>query len=249
MARILIGCECSGSVRDAFLAEGHDAWSCDLKADERGSNRHMQADVLDVIRNPLVYGHFDLLMIMHPPCTRLCNSGARWLTAPAGNPIADLTPEQQAAWPSMTDDEKLELTWTKLREGAKLFDECLNSYVPLVAVENPVMHKHAKALINFGDVKPFYVQPWHFAQSMDEDDPDFEKKRTGWWCKGLPKLERTGPLTDEQGKSARDSVHMARPGENRATERSRFFPGMARAVAQQWGPLADQVTVAQQVAA
>lgn len=227
--RVLIACECSGTVRDAFLALGHDAWSCDLKPDEKGSNRHMIASVLDVIAHPEVYGAFDLLSVMHPPCTRLCNSGVRWLDKPARNPIADLTPAQIAAWPRMSDEERLALTWSKLDEGAALFDACLNSYIPHVAVENPVMHKHAKARINFGGVAPFYVQPWHFG--TDEAGPDNEKKRTGFWCKGLPPLQRTGTL---DGSTARDSVHMASPGKNRATERSRFFPGMAAAIADQW---------------
>lgn len=80
------------------------------------------------------------------------------------------------------------------------------------------------------EVKPFYVQPWHFGTS--EDGPDNEKKRTGFWCRGLPKLRPTGTL---DGSTARDSVHKAPPGANRGTERSRFFPGMAAAMAAQWG--------------
>lgn len=64
--RVLIGCECSGNVRDAFLAAGHDAWSCDLKPCEKGSNRHIVADVLDVLKHPEIYGRFDLV-IPAPP--------------------------------------------------------------------------------------------------------------------------------------------------------------------------------------
>lgn len=214
MGKVLIACECSGTVRNAFLEEGHDAWSCDIKPDEKGSNRHFQADVLDVLTMPEIYGHWDLIIIAHPPCTRLCNSGARWLKVPP---------------PGRT----LEEMWAELDEGAALFDMCLNSGVTdRVAVENPVMHKHAKARINFGDVKPFYVQPWQFGD--DEDGPDNEKKRTGFWCRDLPPLQATGSL---DGSTARNSVHHASPGEQRATERSRFFPGMAKAMAQQWGKL------------
>ena len=77
MARVLIGCETSGIVRDAFLALGHDAWSCDLLPADRPSNRHIQADIRDVMRDD-----WDLMAVMHPPCTRLCNSGVRWLSAP-----------------------------------------------------------------------------------------------------------------------------------------------------------------------
>ena len=217
MGKVLIACECSGTVRDAFIAAGHDAWSCDIKPDERGSNRHFQADVLDVLTTPEIYGTWDLVIVAHPPCTRLCNSGARWLSvAPPGRTLEEM--------------------WRELDDGAALFDQILNCGVTdRIAVENPVMHKHAKARINFGDVKPFYVQPWQFA--ADENGPDNEKKRTGFWCRGLPKLEPTGSL---DGSTARNSVHAATPGENRATERSRFFPGMAQAMAEQWGNLLPQ---------
>ena len=214
--KVLVACECSGTVRSAFEQQGHDAWSCDIKPDENGSNRHMQADVRDVLAHPEVYGRFDLLAVMHPPCTRLCNSGVRWLkTPPPGRTLAEM--------------------WSDLDEGAALFDACLNSYVPMVAVENPVMHKYAKERINFNGVKPFYVQPWQFAD--DEDGPDNEKKRTGFWCRNLPKLEPTGSL---DGSTARNSVHFASPGEDRATERSRFFPGMAKAMADQWGSYGEK---------
>lgn len=205
--KVLIGCECSGTVRDAFLALGHDAWSCDLKPDERGSNRHIIGDVLDVMH----MDDWDLLAVMHPPCTRLCNSGVRWLkVAPPGRTLADM--------------------WNELDAGAALFDACLNCHIPRVAVENPVMHKYAKERINFGGVKPYFVQPWQFGH--DPDGPDNEKKRTGFWTRGLPKLEPTGTL---DGTTARNSVHFASPGTDRATERSRFFPGMAAAMAEQWG--------------
>jgi len=213
--RILIGCECSGTVRDAFIAQGHDAYSCDIKPDEKGSNRHIVADVLEVIdpANELIYGKFDMLCVMHPPCTRLCNSGVRWLKIPP---------------PGRT----LEDMWSELDTGAALFDACLNANIERVAVENPVLHKYAKERINFGETVPFYVQPWQFADS--EESADNEKKRTGFWCRNLPPLKPTGSL---DGTSARNSVHYASPGANRATERSRFFPGMAAAMADQWGAL------------
>ena len=215
--RVLIACECSGTVRDAFLAQGHDAFSCDIKPDEKGSNRHILADVLEVIApaNELIYGKWDMLAVMHPPCTRLCNSGVRWLKVPPpGRTLADM--------------------WEELDTGAALFDACLNASIERVAIENPVMHKYAKERINFGDTKPFYVQPWQFAES--EDSSDNEKKRTGFWTRNLPPLKPTGSL---DGSSARNSVHFASPGADRATERSRFFPGMAQAMASQWGAVAN----------
>jgi hypothetical protein len=72
--RVLIACEFSGIVRDAFAALGHDAWSCDLLPGERGG-QHYQCDVREV----LDLG-FDL-MVAHPPCTHLAVSGARWFAS------------------------------------------------------------------------------------------------------------------------------------------------------------------------
>lgn len=231
--RILIGCECSRTVAQAFEAEGHDVWTCDLKPSEVPTNKHFQADLFDVIdpANEFLYGKWDMLVVMHPPCTRLCNSGVRWYSEPPKKRQPGY-PEEYDKW---TREEKLEFMWLELDKGAEFFDRCLNAPIPLVAVENPIMHKYAKERINFNGVKPFYVQPWMFG--ADEDGPDNEKKRTGFWCRGLPKLEPTGTL---DGSTARNSVHHASPGEDRATERSRFFPGMARAMAQQWGPIGER---------
>lgn len=70
--RVLVACEYSGVVREAFRARGHDAWSCDLLPADDGSEFHIQGDVLDVLEDG-----WDL-MIAHPPCTHLAVSGARW---------------------------------------------------------------------------------------------------------------------------------------------------------------------------
>jgi len=69
--KVLVACEFSGIVRDAYAAKGHDAWSCDLLPCERGGN-HIQSDVLSILND-----EWDL-MIAHPPCTHLAVSGARW---------------------------------------------------------------------------------------------------------------------------------------------------------------------------
>lgn len=81
--RVLIACEFSGVVRDAFIAAGHDAVSCDLLPSE-APGPHIQGDVIDVLGDG-----WDML-IAHPPCTRLANSGVRWLH----NPPAGETPAQ-----------------------------------------------------------------------------------------------------------------------------------------------------------
>ena len=74
--RVLIACEFSGIVRDAFAAKGHDAWSCDLLPSEK-HGKHLQCDVREVISGHPFIGNWDL-MIAHPPCTYLAVSGARW---------------------------------------------------------------------------------------------------------------------------------------------------------------------------
>ena len=71
--RVLVACEFSGTVRDAFIARGHDAMSCDLLPTEK-PGPHYQGDVRDILCNG-----WDL-MIAHPPCTHLAVSGARWFT-------------------------------------------------------------------------------------------------------------------------------------------------------------------------
>ena len=196
--RVLIACEFSGTVRRAFTARGHDAWSCDLLPAEDGSNRHIVGDARDLLNDG-----WDLLMVAHPPCTRLCNSGVRWLTkAPPGRTLADM--------------------WDELETGAALFSAFWNAPIPRIAVENPVMHKHAKALIEGYAPPAQSVQPWQYGHG--------EVKRTCLWLRGLPVLTPTDVV---EGREAR--VHRMPPGPNRGKERSRFFSGIADAMADQWG--------------
>lgn len=209
--RVLVGCECSGIVRRAFAALGHDVWSVDLKPAEDRSNRHIVGDIRDYLNEG-----WDLLAVMHPPCTRLTNSGVRWLKEPPpGRTLAEM--------------------WDELHAGAELFSDCWNAPIPRKAIENPVMHKHAKALIR--NYRPFSqsVQPWQFGTAVD--GPDNVKKRTCLWLEGLPALVATGTL---DGSTARDEIHKAPPGPDRAERRSRFFPGLAAAMAEQWGGYATE---------
>jgi len=220
--KVLIGCEQSGVVRDAFNALGHDAWSCDLLPAETPSNKHIIGDVRDVMN----WQDWDILAVMHPPCTRLCNSGVRWLTEPPKNRKPGY-PEKYESWPR---EQRLAWLWADLEAGAALFSDCWNvAHIPHVAVENPVMHKHAKARIRNFRPHAQSFQPWQFG--TDEDGPDNEKKRTCLWLRNLPPLTPTGTL---DGTTARDSVHKASPGADRWRERSRFFPGVAAAMAAQW---------------
>lgn len=196
--RVLVACEFSGVVRRAFNAVGADAWSCDLLPAEDGSNRHYQCDVRDI----LDLG-WDLLMVAHPPCTRLCNSGVRWLhKPPAGRSLDDL--------------------WTELDEGAALFSDLWNAPIDRIAIENPVMHRHAKARIRNFEPAAQTIQPWQFGHG--------ETKASCLWLKNLPPL---APTDIVDGREQR--VFKMPPGPDRWKERSRTFTGIAAAMADQWG--------------
>lgn len=227
--RVLIGCECSGVVRRAFAALGHDVWSCDLKPAEDGSNRHFVGDVRD-------YLHMGWdLAVMHPPCTRLANSGVRWLTSPPGRLTSNYSRAEREAYEQMDEAERLAFMWRSLDAGAELFSDCWNAPIERIAVENPVMHRYAKERIIGFEPHSQSVQPWHFG--TDEAGPDNVKKRICLWLRGLPPLTRTGTL---DGSTARPEIHDASPGEDRAADRARFFPGIAAAMAAQWGGHAMQ---------
>lgn len=228
--KVLIGCEHTGMVRRAFAKLGHEAWSCDLLPAADGSNKH----IVDDVRNVLHWG-WDLLAVFHPPCTRLCLSGVRWLHEPPTKLEAEhYTLAEVAAYKTMTREQRLEFMWLKLDEGAALFSTLWNADIPRVCVENPQMHGHAmKRIENYR--KPQFVQPWWFG--------DAEFKKTGLHIRGLPPLQKTNVLTppkagtDEYKKWSR--VHRASKGPERWKERSKFFPGIADAMAQQWGGDAD----------
>jgi hypothetical protein len=209
MARVLVACEYSGRVRDAFTAAGHEAVSADLLPSESPNGKHYQGDARDLLGEP-----WDLL-IAHPPCTYLTNAGVRFLHEPE-------------------DDSgylKGPARWAAMREGAELFQAFLNAEVPRICVENPVMHKHARDGHDIGRATQF-VQPWQFG--------DMQCKRTGLWLRNLP------PLVDTQNVKAatmalpvaeRSAIHYASPGKGRGKLRSTTFPGLANAMAAQWGPL------------
>lgn len=125
--RVLVACEFSGRIRDAFLAAGHDAVSCDLLPTESPGPHHV-GDA-----TALLADGWDLL-IAHPPCTYLANSGVQYLHT---------RPER----------------WEQMREAAELFNAFLSAPVPHIAVENPTPHRYARELIG----RPSqYIQPHDF---------------------------------------------------------------------------------------
>jgi hypothetical protein len=121
--------------------------------------------------------------------------------------------------------------WAELDEGADLFSACWNAPVGRIALENPVMHKHAKARIANFEPASQTVQPWWFG------DPAF--KATGLYLKRLPLLVPTKKLTPPkpgtEEHKAWSAVHRASPGPDRWKDRSRTYPGIASAFADQWG--------------
>lgn len=180
--RVLVACEFSGVVRDAFLARGHDALSCDLLPSER-PGPHYQGDVRD-----LLGAGWDMLLAF-PPCTYLARSGARW-------------------WPQ------------RQREQAEALDfvrELMAAPIPRIGIENPV-GKISSAIRRPDQI----IQPWMFGHG--------ETKATCLWLHHLPPLL---PVCIAQGRAPR--VHYMAPGPNRWRERSRTYPGVAEAMAQQWG--------------
>lgn len=159
--KILIACEYSGRVRDAFIRAGHDAISCDLLPSDSDFGPHYQGDVFDIINDG-----FDM-MIAHPPCTRLANSGVRWLA-----------------------ERNL---WNEMREAAEFYLKLRNAPIKLKCIENPVMHKYAKELL--GNYPRQVVQPHWFGEKMFKATgyelyglP--ELRRTHW-------LDEPKPGTDE----------------------------------------------------
>lgn len=184
--RVLVACEFSATVRDAFRLHGHDAWSCDLLPTEGDPRWHYQCDLFS-----LSLSDWDL-MIAHPPCTHLAVSGSRW--------FKEKVVEQAAA-----------LDFVRALMALP---------IPRIAIENPI------SIISSKIRKPDQIiQPWQFGHG--------ETKATCLWLKNLPKLTPRGVVAGREAK-----VHMMPPGPDRWKNRSRTYPGIALAMAEQWGELA-----------
>jgi hypothetical protein len=208
--RVLVACEFSGVVRDAFIARGHDAMSVDLLPSER-PGPHYRGNILDFLETGADgwgWGSWDL-MIAHPPCTYLANSGVRWLYGGKGT----------------TRDPR---RWNEMLTAAEFFASLLTADIPRIAVENPIMHKWARAIIEEDAKHLTYerqtIQPWQYGHG--------EVKATQLWLKGLPPLTPTNIV---DGREAR--VHRMAPSPSRGLERSRTLQGIADAMAEQWGGL------------
>ncbi len=203
---VLVACESSGRVREAFKRRGHFAVSCDILPSEI-PGLHWMGDVSEIL---------DLgwdFMIAHPTCTRLANSGVRWLDKPP---------------PGKTKEQM----WEALAAGAAFYRKLRNAKIPKKVLENPVMHRYALELIQPGPRQ--VVQPWWFGE------PFF--KATGFeLIGGVPPLRATNKLVPPKKGTpehkAWSAVHRASPGPDRWKDRSRTYLGVAEAMAEQWGSL------------
>jgi hypothetical protein len=167
---------------------------------------HIQDDLLKVIGT----GRWDLA-IFHPPCTFLTYAGAKHLYEGGKK-----------------ENGRNEERWENMRLAALFFRELLNAPIGRIAVENPIMLAEARKIVGRGYDQ--MIQPWDFGRP--------ESKRTCLWLKGLPKLQETLNVREQAMRlppRLRDKVHYARPGPDRWKERSRTFPEIAEAFADQWG--------------
>jgi hypothetical protein len=159
--RVLIACEFSGTVREAFRRRGHDAWSCDLLETEQPSPYHVVGNVLDVLWGHPDGAQWDLL-IAHPPCQYLTNAGSRWLYDGGKGKVRN-----QQRWWSMI-------------AAADFMRSMQLAPVPRIAVENPIMHRYGRAVVG---APTQIIQPWMFGHG--------ETKATCLGLQNLPPLVPT----------------------------------------------------------
>jgi len=232
--KVLVACEESQRVCTAFREIGHEAYSCDIQEPSGGHPEwHIHGDVLPLINGNCTFttmdgvshkinGKWDLL-IVHPPCTYLTASSTRHLSLKC-------TPAEKV----------VERLW-KVAESAVFFMQFALADCERICVENPM--GFMSRLWRKPDQT---IHPYYFAETK-EDIENYQKKRTNLWLKGLDQLKRTNDLpppepygytrsgkavyfTDNHGKIKGLDCET-----NSAKARSKTFPGIARAMAEQWG--------------
>lgn len=191
--KVLIACERSGVVRDAFLGGGHDALSADTSPTEM-PGPHYHGDVRDLLSE-----RWDLI-IGFPPCTFLSRAG-----------LHHLYRRSQAG----IDLERL----SNMKEACSLFLAIWDAG-ERVAIENPVMHRFAQ--VQLGLVPDQFIEPWQFGSQ--------DRKKTGLFLKGLRPLVPTRITTGPYRRWV-DAIGPT----DRPRRRGLTYPGIARAMADQWG--------------
>lgn len=202
---IIIGCESSGIVRDAFIAKGHNAISCDLLPTE-SPGPHIEGDIWGILNRKWDLG------IFFTPCTYSCNSGIRWLTNKDGT----------------INSER----WGKMEYYAGMLRAALMSNIDEVACENPVPHRHAVKVI--GRKYDHTFQPYQFGEDASKRTCLWLKslphlQPTSYFP---PKIINGRKIWGNQTPSGQNKLG---PGPERAKLRSRTYQGVAEAMADQWG--------------
>ncbi len=200
--KVLIACEHSGIVREAFRKLGHDAWSCDILPARDRSPYHHHGYIQDVVMDSIDF------LIAHPPCDYLAVSGNRWFS------------DKAVARPGV-------LTGQDRREAQKQSVEFVKmlwaSPVSRIAIENPIGR-----LSTLWRKPSQTIQPWQF---WSGEEGKGEVKATCLWLKGLSLLQPTTPA--ETGRHP--ACWLEPPGKDRKMKRSITYPGIAAAMAEQWG--------------
>ena len=218
--RVLVACEESQAICKAFRDEGHEAFSCDILPCSGGHPEwHLQGDVFDFVDRD-----WDL-MIAHPPCTYLAVSGAKWYYHPDDKELPFIKRRPHPRFPDRRKHQQ---------EALDFVQKLMDVDILRIAVENPI------SVISSKIRKPNQIiQPWMFG--------DEAMKSTCLWTKNLPKLEATKIVGKGEmviygsGKRMQkwyvDALTNAKTPEERRTMRSKTFPGIAKAIATQWGIL------------
>lgn len=212
LSRVLVACEYSGTVRDAFRAAGHDAVSCDIIPTEAPDGPHLLGDARDFL------GDGWHLMVAHPPCTYLTNAGSKHLVSKGQR----INPER----------------WDLMREGAEFFRDLGEAPIDRICRENPIMHKYAAEII--GSRADQFIQPYDFGHDVSKRtglhltnlpklvaDPANHVPGRDTTYRGKP-VKRWG----NQSPCGADKLG---PSADRGHKRSAFFTGIAQAMAEQWG--------------
>lgn len=204
--RVLVACEYSGKVREAFRKLGHDAWSCDLLPADDNSEFHIQGDVLDHLADG-----WDL-MVAHPPCTYLTNAGVGWL----------FNKDEPGVY------KRNYRRWKQMEEGAHFFRRFLLAPIDHIAVENPIMHMYAANIV--GRRQDQVIQPWMFGHPEQKATCLWLKN-----LPPLEPTEIVHHQMMQLPDKERQRLHYLPPSEDRWKIRSETYQGIADAMANQWG--------------
>lgn len=204
--KVLVACEYSGVVRDAFRARGHDAWSCDLLPCDRDPAFHYQRDVLEIIQG----GVWDL-MISHPPCTYLTVTGNRWFRSEYADRYPD-RPRQR-------------------EEAVAFFMALANAPIPKIAIENPV-----SVIASRWRKSDQVIQPWQFGDPQIKKTCLWLKNLPKLVPTKIvePQYVEYKSSTKKKGTS-KYPILWAGGSKGAWKERSKTFQGIADAMAAQWG--------------